>query len=263
MGLHGLTWALVLWLAAPAAAPGGAGGSARPSTAARPGGGPKPASRPGRSRAPEPAVDPAQAAAARTRVEARLGGLERGLDEAELRELGPGADRALVAIASDEKAGLPLRVKAIGALAYTPTRPANEYLRRTVTALQTSRTPEETTLLRKAAVSLGNQSGPAAVDTLAPLLEHPDPAVRTDATIALALCRTGRAAEALQARFEREPDDGVRAQMARQLEVLRKSLPPAPAPPVGGPRRPPPRRDVMPPPASPNDPRPRIGGDRF
>ncbi|HEY0712749.1 MAG TPA: HEAT repeat domain-containing protein, partial [Polyangia bacterium] len=148
-----------------------------------------------------------------------------------------------------------VRTRAVGALAYTPTRTARTYLMSLVRGrdpaaptkpasvaskdagatpakpvADAGQTPDKATtsaalvLLRRAAVTLGWIGGPLAPPALAPLLEHADPDVRADAAVGLALTRLPAAAEILRARLARESDARVRGHISRQLSVIDTAL---------------------------------------
>jgi len=136
------------------------------------------------------------------------------------------APGALVQIAGDRAARLPLRARAMSALAYARTPEAHDFLENFVIRYMPSEGPGERQLLRKAAIALGWQAGGRAVEILGLLLDHADAEVRIDAAIALGLTRTRAAEKPLRTRLDRETDPGVRAQIEGQLKAL---TPPEPS----------------------------------
>jgi HEAT repeat protein len=157
----------------------------------------------------------------RAEVEARLQKSPLGLSSTQLAELGAGAGGLLIQIAGDRAATPSLRGRALAALAYVRTPAAHDFLENFVVRNQPSSDAVDRVLLRKAAVALGWQSGPRCVEVLAPLLDHPDAEVRTDAVVALGLTRARAAEKPLRDRLALESDPGVRTQIENQLKTLR------------------------------------------
>jgi hypothetical protein len=173
------------------------------------------------------AAGAATARPARATVEQALRAHDLGPGEADIGKLGAGADQVLIAIAGDAKADLPLRARAVSALAYCRTSAARKFLTQIIGE---SSAAADRLLARKAAMALGWLGGPDVPALLAPLLDHADADVRIDAALALGLTRLDGAAELLRKRLPQESDGRVRAQIGRQLRVIEASLVPAPAP---------------------------------
>jgi hypothetical protein len=175
----------------------------------------------------------------------------------ELAALGPRVEDQLIAIAGDVREELPLRARAVSALAHAPlpttatrvfltgllrpSAPGGAPARADAGAASANAARPDAgapppsagggkggdpgvLLLRRALVALGTIGGSRVPDTVAPLLSHPDPDVRADAAIALALTRLPKAAEHLRARLPLEPDGRVRGHIARQLNVIDTAL---------------------------------------
>jgi HEAT repeat protein len=140
--------------------------------------------------------------------------------EQELPRLAASAEPILIAIAGDAAAEASLRARAVAALAYARTARAHVFLENLVLRKTPSSDPDDKLVLRRAAVSLGWQSGPRVVDILAPLLDHTDADVRLDAAVALGLCRAARAEVPLRAHLDEEPDPAVRRQIEASLRAL-------------------------------------------
>lgn len=182
--------------------------------------------------------------AARAAVEKLLRASTAPPSAADLNTLGAGVDKGLIEIARDEAVEVPIRGRAISALAQIGTPTARAYLLRLivapvvpspaatkaapadagakpVTATKPGGTPAANVLLvRRAAIAFGMIGDPRAPDALAPLLYHADPDLRADAAVALALTRLPKAAALLRARLPLETDGRVRGHMTRQLSVL-------------------------------------------
>jgi HEAT repeat protein len=153
-----------------------------------------------------------------------LGASERAPTEKELRALGADTDRQLVAIADDAKVEPKMRARAVSALGFAPTNISRAYLTRLVAQVAAAKDETDLLLVRRAAVALGWQGGPAVPPALAGLLAHPDVEVRTDAAVALGLTRLASAADLLRARLDVETDARVRGHVSRQLRVVEDSL---------------------------------------
>jgi hypothetical protein len=160
------------------------------------------------------------AAPTRAEVEARLQKGAHGPSPADMTELGAQAVPVLIQIADDRNATELLRTRAMNTLAFAHAAAAHNYLENFIIRNRPSSDAVDRLLLRKAAVSLGWQAGPRAVETLASLLDHPDADVRMDAVVALGLTRDRRAEKPLRARLPDETDAEVRAQIDRQLRTL-------------------------------------------
>jgi hypothetical protein len=203
------------------------------------------------------AASKAHAVEPRAAVEALLRGSQGAPAASALAAIGRNVDELLVALARDPAIELPVRGRAVAALAQTPTPLARSFLYALVadpakalaaqgkrkaaavdggakTAAASGVTSDEAarTLQRRGAVSLGWIGGGAAPATLGPLLAHPDADVRADAALGLALTRLPRAAEILRARLPLETDPRVRAHIARQITVIEGALGLSPAPTV-------------------------------
>jgi HEAT repeat protein len=167
-----------------------------------------------------PTVQAAPNPPTRAEVEARLRKATLGLSSAELADLGVAAGALLVQIADDHAATPLIRARAMAALAYVRTPAAHNFLENFVIRKGPSSDAIDRSLLRKAAVALGWQSGPRSVEILATLLDHPDAEVRIDAVVALGLTRTRAAEKPLRARLPAETDAAVRTQIESQLKML-------------------------------------------
>lgn len=208
------------------------------------------------------------------RVAARLDDAGDRAEPPDLSDLGADVDLALMDLASDESRPLPLRVRALRALARTPTAAGRDYLLRTVSTLPAeppaapveANNPEASqaaearqaayrsraALARAAALTLGWLHVEDAVDAIERLLAHPDREVRLDAIAALGLLARRAALDALEFRLPREKDAVLKDKLRRQIARLRAQMgpgPTAPAPrlhraplrpdgPVGGEREP-------------------------
>ena len=153
-----------------------------------------------------------------------LAASERAPTQKELRALGVDVDRQLVAIAEDAKVEPKMRARAVSALGFVPTAVARAHLNKRVGQVEAARDATDLLLVRRAAVALGWQGGPAVPPVLAGLLAHADPDVRTDAAVALGLTRLASAADLLRARLDVETDARVRGHISRQLRVVEDSL---------------------------------------
>lgn len=184
----------------------------------------------------------------------------------ELARLGRAVDETLIAIARDPAVDLPIRARAVGALVNTPSTAAHTFLRELVERPEKTLSPArgkapkpdagaadagagpekraeaaaQQVLLRRAAVALGWLGGPRVVMALGPLLDHPDPEIRADATLGLALTRSPEAAQRLRTRLPKETDPRVRGHIARQINVIEAATggtppPPPPPPKIPGP----------------------------
>ena len=185
---------------------------------------------------------------ARESAEKLLRRSERAPGPAELAALGPGAEAAMLAIARgdgvSEAEALLLRSRATSALAHLTSPRVRAFLIQVVSNPTRTADPAELLVLRRAAVALGWQGGPAAPEPLGGLLDHPDPEVRTDAAVGLGLTRLAPAATKLRARLPQEKDPRVRGHMERQLRTIEESLQASDRGPGGGRRSP----DQPPPP---------------
>jgi len=164
--------------------------------------------------APRPAVP------TRGEVQTRLAKAVRGFSAGDVADLGAGAGSLLIQIADDKAVAAPIRLRAMAALSYAQTPAVHNFLESYVVRQRTSRAEVDRALLRKAAIALGWQSGPRAVEVLAELLDHDDAEGRLDAVVALGLTRTRRAEKPLRDRLSIEPDAAVRAQIESQLRIL-------------------------------------------
>ncbi|MEA2696036.1 MAG: hypothetical protein QOI66_307 [Myxococcales bacterium] len=174
---------------------------------------------------------PARAEVDRPAMVIRLEKAATGLTAADAGALGPGEIRILFAIVDDRAAAPALRARALAALGLVRTPAAHEFLENLLIRKLPSSDPTDRLLLRKGAVALGWQSGPRVVETLTPLLNHPDPDVRLDAVVALGLARNRTAEKPLQDRLTHEDDANVRRQITTQLRLLseqKSGLPPDP-----------------------------------
>jgi HEAT repeat protein len=160
-------------------------------------------------------------AAAPTRVEVETILKQEGPEQAsELRRLATTAEPILIAIADDRALDPTVRGRAVAAFAYTQSARSHTFLENLILRRMPSSDPVDRLLVRRAAVALGWQSGSRVVDIVAPLLDHADPDVRTDAAVALGLCRA-RAGEApLRARLSQESDPNVRRQIDAALRTI-------------------------------------------
>jgi HEAT repeat protein len=213
-------------------------------------------------------------ASARATLEGLLRSSSSGPSATDLAAVGRNVDELLVTIARDASLELPLRARAVGALAKIPTNAARAFLVALIEDPQEALAPAAArrprgkpaplpdagaqplgqsddvsrTLVRRAAVSLGWIGGSLAPRTLGPLLAHSDPDVRADAAVGLALTRLPEAVRLLRARLPVETDGRVRGHIARQLTVIESALGPlspvgAPATPSAKPVGPPPRSE--------------------
>ena len=153
-----------------------------------------------------------------------LGASERAPSEKELRALGDEVDAVLIALASDAKLEPRMRARAVSALAFAPSSAARGFLGQLVGNTAVARDATDVLLIRRAAMALGGQGGPAVPPLLAGLLEHADPEVRVDAALALGLTRLSSAADLLRARLEVESDGRVRGHISRQLRVVENAI---------------------------------------
>jgi hypothetical protein len=164
---------------------------------------------------------PARAALlTRAQVQARVEKAARGLSAADVADLGASGGPLLAQIADDRTVATPIRLRAMAALTYVATPGAHDFLEAFVIRKRPSSDAVDRALLRKAAMALGWQSGPRAVEVLSELLDHADAEVRLDAVVALGLTRTRRAEKPLRDRLAVEDDAAVRAQIERQLKML-------------------------------------------
>jgi HEAT repeat protein len=212
--------------------------------------------------APARKPEPTRTANARASLEALLRKSSTPPSATDLAGVGRNVDELLVSIARDAALDLPLRARAVGALARVPTAASRGFLMAMLEDPEDALAPAAArrpagkpapdaapagddvtrTLLRRAAVSLGWIGGSLAPAALGPLLAHTDPDVRADAAVALALTRLPEAARLLRARLPIEPDPRVRGHLARQLNVVEGALgpatpPPGPPPKAGLPQR--------------------------
>ena len=168
-----------------------------------------------------------RAAAKPEALEQRLLASEQPPTAEELRALGPKTDERLIALAKGNKANLKLADRAMSALAFAPTPAAIRFLEEKVGEIPENRDAKTLPTLRRAAIALGWIAPASAPALLERLYDHPEPAVRADASLALGLTRLPDAATVLRKRLQIEPDDGVRALIARQLQVVESALLPA------------------------------------
>jgi hypothetical protein len=162
------------------------------------------------------------AAGGRADVEAGLRKTGREGD-AELHRLAAGQEVLLMAIAEDPTADELVRGRALAALAYARGARVHAFLENFIIRKTPSSSPLDRTLLRRAAVALGWQAGPRVVDTLEPLLDHPDREVRLDAAVALGMSRERSAEKPLRAHLSEEQDPAVK----RQIEAALRAVAPA------------------------------------
>jgi HEAT repeat protein len=161
------------------------------------------------------------------RADVEAGLRKTGRDgDAELHKLAAGQELLLMAIAEDPTADELLRSRALAALAYAHSGRVHAFLENFIIRKTPSSAPVDRTLLRRAAIALGWQAGPRVVDTLAPLLDHPDRDVRLDAAVALGMSRERGAEKPLRAHLGEEQDPAVK----RQIEAALRSVAPAAAP---------------------------------
>ena len=144
-----------------------------------------------------------------------------------LRAFGPKTDERLIALAKGGNANPKLVDRAMSALAFTPTPAAIRFLEAKVGELPDSQEAKALPTLRRAAIALGWIAPASAPPLLERLYDRPEPEVRADASLALGLTRLPDAAAVLRKRLAVEPDDRVRALIARQLEVVEAALLPA------------------------------------
>jgi HEAT repeat protein len=117
-----------------------------------------------------------------------------------------------------------MRARAVSALALAPSWASREFLGKLVGSTAMAKDAADLLLIRRAAMALGWQGGPAAPPLLAGLLEHTDPEVRVDAALALGLTRLPHAAELLRSRLDVESDGRVRGYISRQLRIVENAL---------------------------------------
>jgi HEAT repeat protein len=122
-------------------------------------------------------------------------------------------------IAADRGASETVRGRALSALAYARDGRTHAFLENFVVATSPSSDATDRVLLRRAAVALGWQGGARVVETIAPLLDHPDADVRIDGAVALGLSRARDAAAPLRARLAIEPDAVVRRQIQAAISA--------------------------------------------
>ena len=166
----------------------------------------------------------ARGAPGRAQVEAGLRKTGRDGD-AELHRLAATQELLLMTIAEDPGADELVRGRALAALAYARSARVHGFLENFIIRKTPSSAPLDRTLLRRAAVALGWQAGPRVVETLAPLLDHPDREVRLDAAVALGMSRERDAEKPLRAHLSEEQDPAVK----RQIEAALRAVAPAPA----------------------------------
>jgi hypothetical protein len=140
--------------------------------------------------------------------------------EAEVVRLVARAEALLIAIVDDSAAEEAVRGRAVAALAHSRSARAHVFLENLIIRKAPSSAAVDRLLLRRAAVALGWQAGPRVVETVAPLLDHPDPEVRLDAAVALGLCRAHDAEKPLRARLADEQDPAVRHQIEAALRAV-------------------------------------------
>ena len=157
---------------------------------------------------------------------------------ATVQSWGDDADLKLIDLVLNGALPLPLRLRAMDALAALATGTARDFF---VRLLDGGQEETELALARKALLALGWLRDPRVVAFARPLLRNETPAVRLDAIAALALSRSHEALDALVVYRTKEPDPGLQKKIGRQIRVLRKAVQERPAPPAPKPR-------VLPPP---------------
>ena len=157
----------------------------------------------------------------RPEVEAALA---KGGSPAELAHWAATTEATLMVLARDRAASETVRGRALAALAYARTGRARAFLENFVIEKTPSSAALDRVLVRRAAVSLGWQGGPRAVEVIAPLLDSADVEVRLDAAAALGLARLRDAEKPLRARLAVETDPAVK----RQIEAALKTVTAAP-----------------------------------
>lgn len=148
------------------------------------------------------------------------------------RAMGPGVVPALARIASDRQQPGFVRLRAVQAAGAFATAPARTLLRR---ALRSG----DPMMAREAAIALARAFGRASIADVAPLLAHPDSAVREGAIRALASIDDDLARGRLRARLAREADPVLREQIeavlsAREAQRERSESAPSGEAPSGG-----------------------------
>jgi HEAT repeat protein len=147
---------------------------------------------------------------ARTRVAALLDVPDAGAPE--FAAVGAEAVPALQAELLDPQASEPRRLSAARALAGLPGGSGLGALGDALTS------PRLTPVLRDAAAEeMGSHDRDAAVARLGPLLDSPDPAIRSAAARGLGRAGGAAARKSLEDRLEREEDPGVRERLQASL----------------------------------------------
>jgi hypothetical protein len=153
----------------------------------------------------------------RAEVEAALA---KGGSPGELQHWAATADGTLMALAGNRAASETVRGRALAALAYARTGRVRAFLENFVIEKTPSSAAVDRVLVRRAAVSLGWQAGPRAVEVIAPLLDSSDVEVRLDAAAALGLTRLSDAEKPLRVRLAIESDPSVKRQIESALKAV-------------------------------------------
>lgn len=164
-----------------------------------------------------PSNERAKSSSQRAEVEAALA---KGGSPGELQRWAATAEGTLMVVAGDRAASETVRGRALAALAFARTARARAFLENFVIEKAPSSAALDRVLVRRAAVSLGWQGGPRAVEVIAPLLDSADVEVRLDAAAALGLTRLGDAEKPLRARLAVETDPGVKRQIEAALKAV-------------------------------------------
>lgn len=166
---------------------------------------------------------PALAAAEppRAAVERLLAGFEARPQPEAMRRLGPGTDAVILQIASDPATPATMRLRALAALAWVPT-PAGQAACRRVIRDEAGATEGLPVLEVGACAHTLGAFGPDSAADLVPLLAHPAAEVRLGAARGLESARPASAKTAVERRLAVEPDDSVRAALARAHRALRR-----------------------------------------
>jgi HEAT repeat protein len=145
-------------------------------------------------------------------VVALLSGIEDVPARAEWEAMGPTVIPVLARIVTDHGHPGFIRLRAIQVAGAFATPQGRALLRR---ALR----DREPLLVREAVLALERAFGSAALPDIAPLLAHPDTAVREAAILALGSMGTEAARMHLRRRLDREPDEVLREEIQRVLRV--------------------------------------------
>lgn len=167
---------------------------------------------------------PALAAAEppRAAVERLLAGFEPRPQPEAMRRLGPGTDAVILQIASDPATPATMRLRALAALAWVPT-PAGQAECRRVIRDEAGATEGLPVLeVGACAHTLGAFGPESAATDLVPLLAHPAAEVRLGAAHGLESAKPASAKSAVERRLAVEPDEAVRAALARAHRALRR-----------------------------------------